>query len=142
MAATPCTLAPIAIYGGHYWGRAALKYKTKGVTHFINAWNWSLQGLVAAFKYEAGFRHQLGISLILVPLAFWFDVSAAERAILLASLVFVYVTELLNSAVEATVDRISTEHHELSGRAKDLGSAAVFVAMVQVPLLWAVILLG
>lgn len=116
-------------------------YKTTGLTHLIKATGYSIQGLKSAFKHEAAFRHELAICCVLFPLAFWLGESAVEIALLIGSALLVIAFELLNSAVEAVVDRIGTERHELSGRAKDLGSAAVFVAMVNVVLVWALIII-
>ncbi len=115
--------------------------KTKGLTHLINATIYSLQGLKAAYKYEAGFRHEVGAAILLIPLAFFLGKTNIEIALLVASVLMVFVIELLNSGLEAIVDRVGTEYHELSGRAKDLGSAAVFMAMVICGLVWLIILL-
>lgn len=118
------------------------EYKSNGVKHLISATGYSVRGLRSAFREEAAFRHELSAFVILLPLALWLDVSAAERSILIASLVLVLIVELINSAIEAVVDRIGLERHELSGRAKDLGSAAVFLAMMLVLVCWGVILLA
>lgn len=114
--------------------------KHTGFTHFIKAAQYSKQGLIAAFKGEAAFRHELGAAVILVPLAFWLGKTNIEVAIMVFSVLIVLAIELLNSGLEAIVDRVSTEHHELSGRAKDMGSAAAFVAMVNCGIVWAIIL--
>ncbi|NBI12875.1 diacylglycerol kinase [[Haemophilus] felis] len=116
-------------------------YKTKGLTHVIKATGYSIQGLKSAFKNEAAFRHELAIACILFPLAFWIGDSAVEIALLIGSILAVFAFELLNSAIEAVVDRIGLERHELSGRAKDLGSAAVFIAMLNVLLVWGLIII-
>jgi len=97
------------------------------VEHLFHATKWSWQGFKAAWNYEQAFRIEMFFSIFIVPLAFYVGDSAIEILLLLLSWLLVIVVELLNSAIEATVDRISTEHHELSGRAKDLGSAAVFL---------------
>ncbi|MDG6881743.1 Diacylglycerol kinase [Phocoenobacter uteri] len=114
--------------------------KHTGFTHLFKATIYSLQGLKAAFKYEAGFRHEVLGAIFLIPLAFVLGETKIEIALMIASVLMVFVTELLNSGLEAIVDRVGTEYHELSGRAKDLGSAAVFMAMVTCAVVWAIIL--
>ena len=115
-------------------------YKTKGFRHFLNAFDYSLSGLKAAFQQEAAFRHELSALCVLLPTAFWLDVSAAERAIMVASLFLVLIVELINSSIEAVVDRVGLERHPLSGQAKDMGSSAVFIAMMLVLLVWGIVL--
>ncbi|MGD8560774.1 MAG: diacylglycerol kinase [Gammaproteobacteria bacterium] len=100
-----------------------------------------MRGLSAALKHEAAFRQELALVVVLTPLALYFGQSNIERTILVASLILVLVVELLNSAIEAVVDRISDEQHELSGRAKDIGSAAVFISLANVVIVWGMILL-
>lgn len=116
--------------------------KYTGLTHFFKAAKYSMQGLKAAFKHEAAFRHEVGAAIILLPLAFWLGKTKIEIALMVASVLMVFAVELLNSGLEAIVDRVGKEYHELSGRAKDLGSAAVFVAMVTCGVVWLIILLG
>lgn len=111
-----------------------------GIKRVIDAAGYSLRGLSAAFKNEAAFRQELALVVILTPVAFYVGQSNIERTILMASLLLVLIVELLNSAIEAVVDRISDEHHELSGRAKDIGSAAVFVSLANVVVVWAIII--
>jgi len=111
-----------------------------GFRHLINALLFSLKGLKAAFIHEAAFRQELALGLFLIPSAFWIGDDAVEKAILLLSLFFVLVAELLNSAVEAAIDRFGGEFHELSGRAKDLGSAAVMLSMIAVAIVWSLII--
>jgi diacylglycerol kinase (ATP) len=115
--------------------------KNTGIIRIIKAFGYSMAGLRAAFVSEAAFRQELALAVVMIPLALWVEVSPAERALLLVSVFLVLIVELLNSAIEAIVDRVGTEHHELSGKAKDIGSAAVFVALVLVAVVWAVILL-
>ncbi|MDG2943742.1 diacylglycerol kinase [Exercitatus varius] len=115
--------------------------KTTGLTHLINSTKYSLQGLKSAVKNEAAFRHELLLGIVVIPLAFWLAGDKIELVLMLASYLIVLITELLNSAVECVVDRIGTEHHELSGRAKDQGSAAVFVALVNFVVTWFVLLM-
>ena len=100
----------------------------------------SLRGIKSAWQYEAAFRQEALLCLVLVPVAFYVEASLAERLLLLASLFVLVITELLNSAVEAVVDRIGPEFHELSGRAKDLASAAVFFALLFMGIVWVSVL--
>ncbi|MDX8382091.1 MAG: diacylglycerol kinase [Ghiorsea sp.] len=109
--------------------------------HLFHATKWSIQGLKAAWKYEQAFRIEVVLSLAILPLAFCLGESHIEKALMIASWLFVLIVELLNSAMEATVDRISTDFHELSGRAKDLGSAAVFVSNLLFICIWSIIIL-
>ncbi len=116
-----------------------LKGKT-GIKRIVNAFGYSLQGFCYAWKNEAAFRQELLLAAVLFPLALWLDVTSLERIALVAVLAVVLIVELLNSAVEAAIDRIGPEHHDLSGRAKDLGSAAVFVALSLTIYVWGVVL--
>ena len=102
----------------------------------INSWN----GLIYAYKEESAFRQELALSLILIPLAIYLPVTPIEKILLIASVILVLVIELLNSSVEAAIDRISFEVHDLSKRAKDFGSAAVMLALLLCALTWAIIL--
>lgn len=111
-----------------------------GLKRIILAAGYSAKGLRAAFIHEAAFRQELLLALILIPLACWLDVDATQRLLLIASLVLVLIVELLNSAIEAVVDRIGPEHHELSGRAKDIGSAAVLLTLLLGAWIWGSIL--
>lgn len=112
-------------------------YKGKtGLRRLWNAFGYTLAGLRSAYKNEDAFRQEVLLAAILVPLAFYLDVSHLERALMVFSVITVLVVELLNSAVEATVDRISLDHHRLAKRAKDIGSAAVFMSLVNVALVW------
>lgn len=113
-----------------------------GLKRIFNAAGYSLAGLRAAFVGEAAFRQLLLINLVLVPVAFLLDVSRVERALMVAVCVLALIVELLNSAVEAAIDRISLELHPLSKTAKDMGSAAQFMALSLIALVWAIILLG
>jgi diacylglycerol kinase (ATP) len=112
----------------------------KGITRAfraaINSWN----GLIYAYKEESAFRQELGLSLILVPLAIYLPVTPIEKILLIASVILVLIIELLNSSVEAAIDRISFEVHDLSKRAKDFGSAAVMLALLLCGLTWVIIL--
>jgi diacylglycerol kinase (ATP) len=104
------------------------------------ATRWSMQGLRAAWLHESSFRLEVYLLVVLGPLALWLGASAVERVLLLGSCLLVLAAELLNSAVEAVIERYGPEHHELAGRAKDMGSAAVFVLMVNVVATWAIVL--
>jgi diacylglycerol kinase (ATP) len=110
-----------------------------GLTRIIKAGGYSLAGLRAAFVNEAAFRQELTLCLVLAPASFWVGETGLERAMLIGSLFLVLIVELLNSAVEAAIDRFGGEQHELSGRAKDIGSAAVFVALFNVLIIWGLI---
>ncbi len=100
----------------------------------------SLSGFKLAYRHESAFRQELFLLLILLPLACYVQVSPTERILLIASALLILIVELLNSSVEAAIDRISLERHQLSGRAKDLGSAAVMVALINCAITWALIL--
>ena len=107
-----------------------------GITRIINAAGYSWLGLRAAFRNESAFRQEVALTLVLTPVALYFGPSHADKAILVASLVFILLVEILNSAIEAVVDRHGDEIHELSGRAKDMGSAAVLLAFIITALIW------
>lgn len=118
------------------------KSSGKGLGRLYRAFGWSMAGLKAAFVHEAAFRQELLLCIILAPLAFYFGRTGVEKALLLGSLLLILIVELLNSAVEATVDRIGEDEHELAGRAKDIGSAAVFLSLVNAAVIWLLILLA
>jgi diacylglycerol kinase (ATP) len=113
--------------------------KESVLRHIGNALIWSAAGIKTAWKNELAFRVEAIIIIIFTPLGFWMGRSAAERALLIASCLLILITELLNSALEAIVDRIGPEHHELSGRAKDMGSAAAFFSQLTAGIVWALI---
>ena len=112
-----------------------------GIRRILDATGYSLQGLKAAWIHEAAFRQELVLTLVLSICAFLLPVTTLERIMMISSLLLVVIVELINSAIEAVVDRVSDDWHELSGRAKDIGSAAVFVALVLALFVWASILL-
>jgi diacylglycerol kinase (ATP) len=112
------------------------RYKNTGLRRIVLATGYSLAGFAAAIRHEAAFRQELLLTCVLIPLAFWLNVSALERLLMIAVVFLVLIVELLNSAIEAVVDRIGSEHHELSGRAKDLGSAAVLASLILVAFVW------
>jgi diacylglycerol kinase (ATP) len=116
-----------------------LKGKT-GLRRIVNAFFNSLAGLQAAWRHESAFRQEIALACVLLPVAFAVPMPGVERALLAASVLLVIVVELLNSSVEAAIDRISLDHHPLSGRAKDIGSAAVFFALVLLGVVWACVL--
>jgi diacylglycerol kinase (ATP) len=110
-----------------------------GLRRIWNAGLYSLAGIRASWKNEAAFRQESLLSLVLIPAAFWYGSTAIERVLLIGSCLIVLIVELLNSAVEATIDRIGEDRHELSGRAKDMGSAAVFISLWAVVMTWGLI---
>ncbi|WP_018413151.1 diacylglycerol kinase [Methyloversatilis thermotolerans] len=111
-----------------------------GLRRLINATRYSAEGLGAAFRHEDAFRQEVVASVVLIPLAIWLGNNGLERALMVCSVVAVLGVELINSAIEATVDRISLENHRLAKRAKDIGSAAVLVALLNAALVWGLIL--
>jgi diacylglycerol kinase (ATP) len=110
-----------------------------GVRRIVNATFFSLAGLRAAWQHEAAFRQEVMLAVVLIPTGVWLGRTAVERALLIGSCLLVLVVELLNSGIEAIVDRVGLEPHRLSGQAKDLGSAAVFVSLVLVLVVWGLI---
>ncbi|UXZ53526.1 diacylglycerol kinase [Halomonas sp. 7T] len=113
-----------------------MKPRHTGLTHLVHSTRYSWKGLKAAFRNETAFRQEVVITAILLPLAWWIAETSISWLLLVGSLFLVLIVELLNSAVENVVDRIGTEHHELSGRAKDIGSAAVMLALMMAGLTW------
>ena len=112
----------------------------RGPGRILKAAKWSWQGLRAAWLHESSFRLEVWLLLLAVPLALWLGDSGLERALMIGSCLLVLAAELLNSAIEAVIERYGPEHHELAGRAKDMGSAAVFVLMMNVLVCWGLIL--
>ena len=110
-----------------------------GLTRIINAGGYSIKGLKAALKHESAFKQEVALFIILLPVALWLGKGWLHYLLLIGSMLLVLITELLNSAIEAVVDRVGNEHHELAGRAKDMGSAAVFIALMNVLFVWAMI---
>jgi len=107
-----------------------------GIARIVNAARYSALGFGHAWRHEAAFRQEVALMVVLVPLGYWLGVTPFERAVLIASCLLVLIVELLNSAIEAAIDRFGGARHELSGRAKDLGSAAVFVSLVLIAVLY------
>jgi len=116
-------------------------FAPRGPAGVLKALRWSLQGLSAAWRMESSFRLEVYLFVLLAPLALWLGGSGVERALLLGCLMLVLAAELVNSAIEAVVDRMGPERNEFAGRAKDLGSAVVFVLMLNVIACWALVLL-
>ena len=112
-----------------------------GMRRVWNAFHYSLAGLRAVYACEHAFRQELLLAVILIPSSFFLPVTWTGRALMIASVLLVLIVELVNSAIEAVVDRVSLERHPLSGRAKDVGSAAVFLALVDAPVVWVCVLL-
>jgi diacylglycerol kinase (ATP) len=111
-----------------------------GLRRLIRAAGYSLQGLAATFRHETAFRQEVALTVMLVPLALWLGKTGLEQALLIAVWMLVLLFELINSAIEAVVDRIGSEQHVLSGRAKDIGSAAVLVAIINAVIVWLLVL--
>jgi len=120
-------------------GESPYKGKT-GLRRLLNAAGYSFSGLAAAARHEDAFRQELILAAVMVPLGLWLGQGGVERAMLVGSVLLVLIVELLNSAVEATVDRVSLDDHSLAKRAKDIGSAAVMLALVNVAVIWFLIL--
>jgi diacylglycerol kinase (ATP) len=118
----------------------AFGHLPRGPRRILLATKWSLQGLRFAWLYESSFRLEVYLLAVLGPLGLWLGQTAIERVLLVGSGLLVLSIELLNSAIEAVIERYGAEHHELAGRAKDMGSAAVFVLMLNVIMTWALIL--
>jgi diacylglycerol kinase (ATP) len=115
----------------------------KGKTGLRRLWNaffYTLDGLRAAYRHEDAFRQEVWLASLLVPLAFFLPAGGTGRALMVGSVLLVLIVELINSAIEAAIDRISLEHHKLSKRAKDIGSAAVMIALINVIATWVLVL--
>lgn len=113
-----------------------------GSKRLLNAFHYSCSGLKEAYRNEDAFRKEVLLAAILLPLAFWVNATAIGRALMIGSVLLLLVVELLNSAIEATVDRISLEDHMLAKRAKDIGSAAVLISIANLVVVWLLVLLG
>ena len=113
-----------------------------GLQRVWRAFHYSLEGFRAAYKCEDAFRQEALLAALLIPLAFFLPVTGVGRALMIASVLLVLIVELVNSAIEATVDRVSLDRHHLSKRAKDIGSAAVFLALSNVVIVWACVPIG
>lgn len=118
------------------------RYKPRGFLRLFRACGASWLGLAGAFREEAAFRQELAVAAVAIPLGLWLGHTGVERALLVAPMILVLIVELVNSAIEATVDRIGLERHILAGLAKDIGSAAVFMSFVLLVVVWLLVLLG
>jgi len=114
----------------------------RGIPRLANALRYSMEGLAAAFRHEEAFRLELLLAAALIPASFFFAVSGSARALMIASVLLVLIVELLNSAVEVVVDRISMDPHPLAKRAKDIGSAAVLLSLINAAATWLLVLAG
>jgi diacylglycerol kinase (ATP) len=115
--------------------------KPSGMTRLLKAFGNSMKGFAGVYKHEAAFRQELLLAVALIPLGIYLGHNGIERALLIGSVLLVLVVEILNSAIEAVVDRVGLERHELSGLAKDMGSAAVFLSLTMVAVTWGLVLL-
>ena len=116
------------------------KKNGSGLARLRNAFGWAVAGLAATLKHEKAFQQELALCLVLAPIGLWLGKTGVEKALLLGALFLVLIVEILNSAIEVVVDRFGGEHHPLSGRAKDMGSAAVFLALANAALVWILVL--
>ena len=116
--------------------------KPRGLVRLWRACGASARGLAGAFRDEAAFRQELCLAVLVIPMGLWLGHSGVERALLIGPVLLILIVELINSAIEATVDRIGYEHHALAGLAKDMGSAAVFVSFVLLGGVWLLVLVG
>ncbi len=123
-------------------GTVVDRYKPRGATRLVRALGASWRGLIGAFREEAAFRQELAFAVLVIPLGLWLWHTGVERALLTGPVLLILVVELINSAIEATVDRIGFERHALAGLAKDIGSAAVFMSFVLFGVVWLLVLLG
>ncbi|HEC04856.1 MAG TPA: diacylglycerol kinase [Thiothrix sp.] len=114
----------------------------KGIKRLLNAMVFSWQGIKAAYKHEEAFRQEVLLFMVAVPLAFWLGNSPLETGLMISSVILVLIVEILNSAIEAVVDRFGGEIHELSGRAKDMGSAAVTLSLLNAAIIWLFIIIS
>ena len=110
-----------------------------GIARIIDAFGYSMKGFAATWKYEAAFRQEVSLAIVLIPAAFWLAQSHIELILLISSVFWVLMAELANSSVEAVVDRTGSERHELSGRAKDIGSALVFMSLLLLAIVWGIV---
>ncbi len=122
-------------------GESPFKGKT-GLARVWNAFRYSLDGLSAAYRHEDAFRQESWLALLLIPLALLLPAGGLGKALMIGSVLLVLIVELLNSAVEAVVDRVSLERHRLAKRAKDIGSAAVLISLINVAAVWSLVLFG
>lgn len=119
----------------------AVHHNNRGLKRLLHATKYSMAGFKACFQHEEAFRQEVFALIVLIPVGIWLGDTGVEKALLVGTLFIVPIVEMLNSGIEAVVDRIGPEKHELSGRAKDIGSAAVFLSLVLVIAVWGLILL-
>lgn len=115
--------------------------KIKGIKRILRAAEFSWDGLRAAYKSEEAFRHDVFLACVLIPISFFIEATRAEHILLIASVIFLLICELINTAIEVVIERISAEWHYMSKKAKDIGSAIVFLALLQILFFWGWILL-
>ena len=123
-------------------GIAIERYKPRGLARVLRAFGASARGLAGAFREEAAFRQEIAFAALATPLALWLGHDGVERALLIAPVLLILIVELVNSAIEATVDRIGLERHALAGLAKDIGSAAVLMSFGLLAVVWLLVLLN
>ena len=123
-------------------GAAVERYKPRGFARVLRAFGSSMRGLSGAYRDEAAFRQELAFAAVVIPLGLWLGHGVIERVLLVGPVLLILIVELLNSAIEATVDRIGPERHVLAGLAKDIGSAAVLLSFVLLAVVWLIVLLG
>jgi diacylglycerol kinase (ATP) len=136
-----CYLSSMEMNQDSQGSASPFKGKT-GLTRLFNALRYSLAGLAAAYRHEDAFRQETWLALLLIPLALFLPASGIGKALMIGSVLLLLIVELLKSAIEAVVDRVSLERHDLAKRAKDIGSAAVFVALINIPVVWLLVLFG
>jgi diacylglycerol kinase (ATP) len=112
-----------------------------GIARVIDAFGYSMKGLAATWRYEAAFRQEVGLAVVMIPAAFWVAETHIELILLISSVFWVLMAELANSSIEAVVDRTGSDFHELSGRSKDIGSALVFVSLTLLGIVWGIIII-
>lgn len=134
-------MCAVWIYMDSKQAESPFKGKT-GIRRLINAFGYSMDGFKAAYQNEDAVRMEVLMSVVLIPLALYLGHTGLDKAVMIACVVLVVIVELLNSAIEATVDRISLENHHLAKRAKDIGSAAVLLSLANLTVVWALVLLA
>lgn len=113
----------------------------KGLSRIVKATQYSWQGFKAAYAHEEAFRQEIWLASVAIPLGLYLGNTGIEKALLVSVILLILIVELLNSGIEAITDRVGTEHHELSGRAKDIGSSAVLVSLINAAVVWVLVLL-
>ncbi len=121
--------------------KSAKPKNNTGLKRVYNAFFFSIDGLKSSFKTEAAFRQEVALMIVAIPLALWLGQTPVEKVLLISSLLFILIAELVNTAIECAIDRISLEKHELSKNAKDVGSAIVLIALINAVITWALLLI-